>query len=87
MTLSEYLKARGRGSADALAKAVGTSAANVSRWASGINSPSPEWVTRIVDATEGAVTAGDLRPDLAALFQPAKPDSLAAACGASTEAA
>ncbi len=62
MNLSEYTKAeRGRGAA--LGAAIGVHPVMVSQWAGGVKPVPLERCTAIEQATGGAVTRRDLRPD------------------------
>jgi DNA-binding transcriptional regulator YdaS (Cro superfamily) len=62
MKLSEYLAQR-RGRAVSLAAAVGVHPVMVSQWASGVKRVSVMRCVAIEEATGGAVTRKDLRPD------------------------
>ena len=63
MTLSEYLDSQGRGSAAALAKAIGASTSGVCLWRSGVRQVPIGRCLAIERATGGRVRAEDLRPD------------------------
>lgn len=63
MTLNEYLDSQGRGSAAALAKAIGASKSGVCLWRSGTRQVPIERCLPIERATGGRVRAEDLRPD------------------------
>ena len=64
MTLNEYLDSQGRGSAAALAKAIGASKSGVCLWRSGKRQVPIERCLPIERATGGRVRAEDLRPDV-----------------------
>lgn len=62
MTLSEYLKAAGRGAQSKLAREVGVSVPSVWRWKEGEALPSLSRIPAIERATGGLVTASDFLP-------------------------
>ena len=62
MRLADYL-AQERGRQAALCKATGAHAPDLSRWASGDRPVPLEWCVKVEQATAGAVTRQDLRPD------------------------
>ena len=63
MTLNEYLDSQGRGSAAALAKAIGASTSGVCLWRTGVRVVPIERCLAIERATAATVRAEDLRPD------------------------
>ena len=63
MTLNEYLTEAGRGSAAALAKAIGASTSGVCLWRSGVRQVPIERCLAIERATGGLVRAQEMRPD------------------------
>lgn len=63
MNIKEYIELD-RGNSAALARAVGVAAPTVSQWAAGTKKPSIENCKRIEFATAGAVTCGELRPEV-----------------------
>ena len=63
MTLNEYLTEAGRGSAAALAKAIGASTSGVCLWRNGVRAVPIERCLAIERATGGKVRAEELRPD------------------------
>lgn len=66
MKLAQYLTEHGISGAE-LARKVGVPSITVYGWLKG-QGPHPEFVALIVNATNGHVTAADLRPDLAKIF-------------------
>ncbi len=64
MTLDQFLKQVGRGSAKKLAIAVGVPTSNVSMWRKGKQRPPADKCKLIEQATLGAVTRKELRPDI-----------------------
>ena len=68
MKLRTYLREQGRGSAAALARDMGVSEVNVSRWANGRAKPEGKNLVKLVELT--GIPAAELRPDLAAAFAP-----------------
>ena len=66
MTLSDYLKAAGRGAQSRLAREVGVSVPSVWRWKEGEALPSLSRIPAIERATGGKVTAADFLPRAAA---------------------
>ncbi|MES2586976.1 MAG: YdaS family helix-turn-helix protein [Pseudomonadota bacterium] len=63
MNLSKYINKHPRGELARLAKAISAHAPDISRWASGKRPVPVHKVASIVDATNGAVTRKDLRPN------------------------
>lgn len=64
MTLKEHLASLSADEKRALAEAAGTEVIYLIQIAGGHSSPSPKLAKRIEDATKGAVTRGELRPDV-----------------------
>lgn len=62
MHLRLFLNSASRGTAVAIAKAVGVSPVMVTQWASGVKVVPPERCLPIERATNGEVTRADLRP-------------------------
>ncbi|CDH07968.1 helix-turn-helix domain-containing protein [Xenorhabdus bovienii] len=58
------------GSQTALAKQIGVTQGAVWKWLRGLKKISPEHAAAIVEATNGAVQAHELRPDLPKVFPP-----------------
>ncbi len=63
MNLRTYLKHRGRGSTLILAKQLGVRPASISQWCAGTRKVPMKRCIAIEQATGGAVTRADLRPD------------------------
>lgn len=63
MDLNTYLKAAPRGTAAAIAKAVGVQPVMVAQWSKRIKAVPPERCVAIEAATRGQVSRQDLRPD------------------------
>ncbi|AZY52815.1 transcriptional regulator [Bordetella avium] len=63
MNLRTYLKRKGRGSALVLAKQLGVKPVSISLWCSGARKVPAQRCIAIEQATGGAVTRADLRPD------------------------
>lgn len=63
MTLSEYLKAQGRGATSQLASAIGAHQPDVSDWANGERQVPVARCAAIEIATGGLVTRRELRPN------------------------
>ena len=63
MDLHSYLEQEGAGSRGRLAKAIGAYPSDVSNWARGRRGVPVERAVAIEQATGGAVTRRDLRPD------------------------
>lgn len=63
MNLKDYLSNTERGGATSLARALGVSISYLSQMAAGTSSISPARCVAIEQATAGAVTRKDLRPD------------------------
>lgn len=70
MDIRSYLDKAPRGTAAAIAKAVGVSPVMVTQWAAGLKAVPAERCMAIERATAGAVTRRDLRPDDAHLIWP-----------------
>lgn len=68
MDLRTYLDQPGV-TASALAAKIGVAHTTVIRWADRTLKPEPGRIPAIVAATDGRVTAAELRPDLAHLFK------------------
>ncbi len=64
MTLDEFLRKAGRGSAKRLAKKIGVPESNISMWRNGKQQPSPRKCKQIETETLGAVKKEELRPDV-----------------------
>ncbi|MGX9963137.1 YdaS family helix-turn-helix protein [Roseomonas sp. F4] len=73
MDLHTYLSQKGV-TATSLAARLGVAHTTVLRWADGTLRPKAKRVAQIVKVTGGAVTAAELRPDMAEAFR-------AASCG------
>ncbi|WP_420497547.1 transcriptional regulator [Xenorhabdus griffiniae] len=58
------------GSQSGLARKIGVTQGAVWKWVNGLKKISPENVVLIVEATNGAVQAHELRPDLPKVFPP-----------------
>ena len=67
MDLQAFLSQKGV-TASGLAARIGVSHSTVLRWAAKTLKPDVDRIPAIVEATEGQVTAAELRPDLASLF-------------------
>ena len=59
MQLSEWIKREGISREDA-AKRIGVTVSGLNKWLYGFRHPRPSQARRIVEATDGAVTASDL---------------------------
>ncbi|WP_439597966.1 transcriptional regulator [Falsiroseomonas sp.] len=68
MDLRTYLSLKGV-TATSLAARLGVAHTTVLRWADGTLKPKAQHVADIVAATNGEVTAAELRPDMARAFQ------------------
>lgn len=63
MNLSEYIKTQGHGAIATLAEAIGGHGPDVSSWSSGARAVPISRCCAIEQATNGAVTRRELRPD------------------------
>lgn len=72
MNLRDYLKSLPRGGGAELARALGKPHVYLCQIAAGIRRANPGLSLAIERATNGAVTARELRPDLAEIFGPTK---------------
>ena len=65
MTLTEYLKSAGRGSASRLAKSINVSPVLITQWKNNVQRVPENKCLKIEAATDGKVRCEDLRPDVA----------------------
>lgn len=68
MDLRTYLSLEGV-TATSLAARLGVAHTTVLRWANGTLKPKAKHVAEVVEATDGEVTAAELRPDMARAFR------------------